>query len=124
MPALASWPRREGKIKGKMEGKGLPPQAAASSKEQPVPVARKDPSQQCLTSRTTSTQRRELGASVGRVHELPCVQESWWERSVEVPATCSWVGEGRAAGTVEEQGAEAERGLGVLKVSRGCQEVG
>ncbi|XP_054663372.1 ohanin-like [Grus americana] len=50
--------------------------------------------------------------------------EAWWERSVEAPATCSWVGEGRAAGTVEEQGAEAERGLGVLKVSRGCQEVG
>ena len=60
-------------------------QAAASSKKQPVPAARKDRSQPSLTECTTSTQLWELSASVGCMCELPCIREALWERRIEAP---------------------------------------
>jgi len=113
MPACRSWLRSE--MKGVW-------QAAASSKKQPVPMVRKDCSQPSLTECTSSTQLGELPASVGCMCELPCIQEASWERSIEAPTTCSWVGEGWAAGTAEEEGGR-ERSLGAVKVSCQCQEL-
>ncbi|XP_075287205.1 uncharacterized protein LOC142362457 [Opisthocomus hoazin] len=52
--------------------------------------------------------------------ELPCIREASWERSIEAPAACSWVDEGPAAGTAEEEGGRGkERSLGAVTVS--CQ---
>ena len=100
MPACRSWLRSE--------TKGVP-QAAASSKKQPVPMALKNFSQPSLTERTASVQLRELDASVGCMCPSLCIWEALWERSIEAPATCSWVGKGRAAGTAEGKVEEAER---------------
>ena len=95
-----------------------------SSKDRPVSVVRQDCSQPSPTDHTSSTRLRELGASMGCVCELPCVQEASWERSVEAPAACSWVSESGTAGTADEEGGRGrERSLGAVKVSCQCQEL-
>jgi len=115
MPACRSW----------LRSKTVVPQAMGhSSNDHPVSVVRKDRSQPSLKEHTTSTQLQELCSSISSTCEPLCIQEALWERSVEAPAACSWVGEGQAAGTAEEEGGrDRERSLGSVKVSCQCQEL-
>ena len=81
----------EGAEEGQLAEEGIqggPAQAAASSKEQAVPVARKDPSKPPPTEQTTSTWCWELGASVDYVREPPCIEEFFQMRSIKASAVC------------------------------------
>jgi len=116
MPACRSWLGSE--LKEVLQAVG------GSSKDRPVSVARQDCSQPSPMEHTSNTRLRELGASMGCVCELLCVWEALWERSVEAPAACSWVGGRQAAGTADEEGGRGrERSLGAVKVSCQCQEL-
>ena len=101
MPAWQSW------LRGEMEGVL---QAAASSKKWLVAMARRRRIAPVHPHRAHH-QHTALGVwcLIGCTCEMLCVQEVSRERNVEAPAACSWLGEGRAAGTAEEEGAEAER---------------
>ena len=101
----------EGAEEGELAEEGIqggPAQAAASSKEQAVPVARQDPSKPPPTEQTTSTWCWELSASVDYVGEPPCIEEFFQMRSIKASAACCLVGKGRVGGTAEEEGAERE----------------
>ena len=81
----------EGAEEGQLAEEGIqggPAQAAASSKEWPVPAVRKDPSELPPTEQTTSTWCWELSAPVGYVHEPPCIEEFFQMRSIKASAVC------------------------------------
>ena len=117
MPACGSWLRSE--------RKGLP-QAAASSKEQPVPAAGKDPSQPSPAERTTGTWCRELGAPMGRTREPPCLWEASWERSIGAPGRARqpalWrrKGQGPREKPRGAEGLPAVAGAAVSRASLAC----
>ena len=88
----AAWARLpEGAEEGELAEEGIqggPAQAAASSKEQAVPVARQDPSKPPPTEQTTSTWCWELGAPISYLCEPPCIEEALRMRSIEVCTAC------------------------------------